>query len=289
MKQLYLLLCLLTLLASPVQAESINTIQLQNRPAVEIIPIIEPMLGPNDSVTGKDYQLFLRASPETLAQIKEMIGSLDIAAKLLLISVFQGDDRDLRALSIDGSVKTESNESTVGIDSRRNKQGAQSGGDVSYGTRNSSSGDTTFSTRGRLKDNPIHQLRVTDGTEGYIETGEQIPYFSARYGGYGRGPRDHERGVEFKDVTTGFYVLPRTHGNNVTMHVSPFKQTKSESQGGNIDSKRARTTITGSIGEWLPVGGTTEQTQRERRSNSTYNTTQSRNNESIWIKADLVQ
>jgi type II secretory pathway component GspD/PulD (secretin) len=106
MKQLYLLLCLLTLLASPVQAESINTIQLQNRPAVEIIPIIEPMLGPNDSVTGKDYQLFLRASPETLAQIKEMIGSLDVAAKLLLISVFQGDDRDLRSLSIDGRVKT---------------------------------------------------------------------------------------------------------------------------------------------------------------------------------------
>ncbi len=289
MTPLYLLLGLLALLTASVRADSISTIQLQNRPAVEIIPIIQPMLGPNDSVSGKDYQLFLRASPATQAQIEDMISKLDVAAKLLLISVFQGDDRDLRALDIGGGMKTESNDATVGIDNRRNNLGTKGGNSTSYGTRNSSSGNTTFSTRGRLRDNPIHQLRVTDGTEGYIETGEQIPYFSARYGGYGFGLRNEERGVEFKDVTTGFYVLPRTHGNNVTIHVSPFKQTKSESQGGNIDSQRARTTITGSIGEWLPVGGTTEQTQRERKSNSRYNTTQSRDNESIWIKADLIQ
>lgn len=286
MKHFYLLLCLLTLLASPAQADSINTIQLQNRPAEEVIPIIKPMLGPNDSLTGQGFKLFLRSSPETLAQVKEMISSLDVAAQMLQISVFQGNDRDLRALSISGNVQVESGDANVSIGTRRNQDKKQGGGDVSYSTRNASAGASTISTRGRLRDNPIHQLRVTEGTEGYIETGEQIPYFS---GANWIGPGAVVGGVDYKDVTTGFYVLPRIHGDKVTMHVSPFKQSQSKTRGGDINTQSAKTTITGRMGEWLPIGGTTEQTQRSQSSTGSYTSTQSRNNESIWIKADPVQ
>lgn len=282
---LNLLLCLMILLVSPVQADAINTIQLQNRPAEEIIPIVKPMLEPNDSITGQGFKLFLRSSPETLAQVKDMISNLDVAAKMLQISVFQGNDRDLRALSISGNIQIESGDTNVSIGTNRNKGGS----DVSYSTRNASGGVNTSSTRGRLQDNPIHQLRVTEGTEGYIETGEQIPYFSGEgwlvphdVGGVGVG-------LGSKDVTTGFYVLPRIHGDKVTLQVSPFKQSQSETRGGDINTQRASTTITGRMGEWLPIGGTTEQTQRSQSRTDSYSSTQSRNNESIWIKADLVQ
>ena len=286
MKHFYLLLCLLMLLAAPVQADSINTIQLQNRPAEEVIPIIKPMLGPSDSVTGQGFKLFLRSSPETLAQVKEMISNLDVAAQMLQISVFQGNDRDLRALSISGDVQIKSGDANVSIGTQRGQDKKQGGGDVSYSTRNASAGASTISTRGRLRDNPIHQLRVTEGTEGYIETGEQIPYFS---GANWYGPGALTGGVDYKDVTTGFYVLPRIHGDKVTMHVSPFKQSQSKTRGGDINTQSAKTTITGRMGEWLPIGGTTEQTQRSQSSTGSYTSTQSRNNESIWIKADLVQ
>jgi type II secretory pathway component GspD/PulD (secretin) len=285
MKQLYLLLCLFTMLTASVQADSINTIQLQNRPAEEVIPIVKPMLGPNDSVSGQGFQLFLRSSPETLAQVKQMISNLDVAAKMLQISVFQGNDRDLRALSLSGNVQVQSGDANVSIGTNRNKDRNAGGGDVSYSTRNASAGASTISTRGRLQDNPIHQLRVTEGTEGYIETGEQIPYFS---GASWWGP-EAVVGVDYKDVTTGFYVLPRIHGDQVTMHVSPFKQSQSKTRGGDINTQSAKTTITGRMGEWLPIGGTTEQTRRSQSSTGSYTSTQSRNNESIWIKADLVQ
>jgi len=285
MKHVYLLLCLLMLMPA-VQADSINTIQLQNRPAEEVIPIIKPMLGPNDSVTGQGFQLFLRSSPETLAQVREMISNLDVAAKMLQISVFQGNDRDLRALSVSGNVQVQSGDANVSIGTNRDGGRKQGGGDVSYSTRNASAGASTISTRGRLRDNPIHQLRVTEGTEGFIETGEQIPYFS---GANWYGPGAVGAGVDYKDVTTGFYVLPRIHGDKVTMHVSPFKQSQSKTRGGDINTQSAKTTITGRMGEWLPIGGTTEQTQRSQSSTGSYTSTQSRNNESIWIKADLVQ
>jgi type II secretory pathway component GspD/PulD (secretin) len=273
-----LALCLTTLTT---QAEPIATIQLHNRPAEDIIPLIKPMLGPGDAVTGQGFQLFLRAPQETQAQIKQMVSALDVAAKMLLISVFQGNQRDLRALSVEGSFQARGGDgsASIGTDKERGR-----GGDVSFSTRNASGGANVISTRGRLQDNPIHQLRVTEGSEGYIETGESIPYFS---GAQWLAPGAVVGGIDYKDVTTGFYVLPRVHGDQVTLQVSPFKQSLSSKRGGDINTQSAHTTVTGRLGEWLPVGGTTEQTRQSRTNIGSYSSTQTRNEESIWIKADL--
>jgi len=286
MKFLVTLLLSLGLLAAAAWAGSIETIQLQHRPAEEVIPIIKPMLGANESVTGQGFQVFVRTSAENLEQIKQMINKLDVAAKLLQISVFQGNDRDLRALSMEGSAKYQDSNANVSIGSTGN---TSRGGDVHLSTRGGSATSHTLSTRGRLSDNPIHTLRVTENTQGYIETGESIPYFSAG-GGWFSGRRGFIGGdVDYKDVTTGFYVLPRVHGEQVILDVSPFKQSQSKTRGGDINTQSASTQITGKLGQWLAIGGTTEQVQRSSSSIGTSHSTQSRNNESIWIKADLVQ
>ncbi len=282
MKLAYTLLGLV-LLASTVQADSITTIQLSNRPAEEIMPIVKPMLGADDAITGQGFKIFLRMSPETLAQVREMIDFLDIAAKILQISVFQGNTRGLSALGIGGNIQIESGDASVEIGTRTNQNAA---GSVTYSTNNGSGNVNATSTHMRLEDNPIHQIRVTEGTEGYIETGEQIPYFS---GINWVVPDAAIGGIEYKNVTTGFYVLPRIHGDNVTLQVSPFKNSQSNARGGNIETQYANTSITGRIGVWLLVGGTTEQIKRSQSNTGSYSSTQSRNNESIWIKADLVQ
>lgn len=284
MKLAYKLLGLV-LLVSTVQADSITTIKLSNRPAEEIIPIVKPMLGSEDAITGQGYKIFLRSSPQTLAQVKEMIDALDIAAKTLQISVFQGSTRDLSALGISGSIQVESGDASVDIGTSGNKNG-DSGGSITYSTNNGSGNINSTTTRMRLEDNPIHQIRVTEGTEAYIETGEQIPYFS---GTNWIVPEAVVGGVEYKDVTTGFYVLARIHGDNVTLQVSPFKNSQGNSRGGNIEIQNANTTLTGRIGEWLLIGGVTEQLKRVQSGTASYSSTQSRNNESILIKADLVQ
>jgi type II secretory pathway component GspD/PulD (secretin) len=281
MKKLFAVLLVLCLTALTTQAETIATIQLRNRPAEDIIPLVKPMLGPGDAITGQGFQLFLRAPADTQAQVKQMISTLDVAAKMLLISVFQGNQRDLRALSVEGSFQARDGDGSVSIGTGKERG---RGGDVSFSTRNASGGANVISTRGRLQDNPIHQLRVSEGSEGYIETGESIPYFS---GAQWLAPGAIVGGVDYKDVTTGFYVLPRVHGEQVTLQVSPFKQSLSNKRGGDINTQSAHTTITGRIGEWLPIGGTTEQTRQSRNSIGSYSSTQSRNEESIWIKADL--
>ena len=285
MKLIFTLLGLVLLLASTVQADSITTIQLRNRPAVEVIPIVKPMLEAGDAITGQGFKIFLRSSPETLAQVRDIIDALDIAAKVLQVSVFQGNDRDLRSLTVSGNILIESGDASVSVGNSKSNSG-DGAGNIDYSSGKVKGSIETTSTRARLQNSPIHQLRVTEGTEGYIETGEQIPYFS---GANRILPGVNVGSVEFKDVTTGFYVLPRIHGDNVTLQISPFKNSLSKTSGGNIETQHANTTITGGIGEWLLIGGTTEEIKRSQSGTGSYSSTRSRNNESIWIKADLVR
>jgi type II secretory pathway component GspD/PulD (secretin) len=272
MKRLGTLLALL-LLTCAVQAVSITTIQLHNRPAEEIIPIVKPMLGAGEVVTGSGFNLFLRASPQSLEQVREIIDALDTAAKMLQVSVFQGSERDLKTRSVGGNLQIENGDASIGIGSGKNKNA----GGISFNSGKVSGDINASSTQQRQSSKPVHQLRVSEGTEGFIETGEQIPYLSG------------DSGTEYKDVTTGFYVLPRIHGDMVTLQISPFKNSRATTSTGSIETQSARTTITGRIGEWLPLGGITEQSKRSQNSIGSSSSTKSRSQQSIWIRADLVQ
>lgn len=284
MKRLFKLLGLV-LLVSTAQADSMSTIQLQNRPAEEVIPIIKPMLGANDVITGEGFNIFLRSSPETLARVRQMVDVLDIRAKVMLVSVFQGSERDLGALGISANIQFESGNASVDIgDGSGNNN--DTGGNITYGTNSGSASISGISTQTSQRDHPIHQVRVTEGTEAYIETGEQIPYF---FGATSIGPGGNAGSVVYKDVMTGFYVLPRIRGDNVILEVSPFKSSQSNTGGGNINTLSAGTTITGRVGEWLLIGGVTEQLNQTERGIGTRTTTQGRDSTGIWVRADLVQ
>ena len=263
----------LLLLAPTVPAASITTIQLNNRPAEEIIPIVKPMLDAGEVITGSGYKLFLRASPQSLQQVRDIVDAVDTAAKVLQVSVFQGSEQDLQTRSISGNLQIDNGNTSVGIGSDKKK----SAGNISYNSGNVNGDINASSTHQRQSSNPVHQLRVSEGTEGFIQTGKQIPYFT----GY--------RSTEYKDVTTGFYVLPRIRGDRVTLQISPFKNSLAKAGKGSINTQSARTTISGRIGEWLPLGGVSEQSKSSQSSVGSSSSTKSSSQHSIWIKADLVR
>ncbi len=284
MKKIFKLLCLMPLL-STAQADSVSTIQLQNRPAEEVIPIVEPMLGANDAITGQGFKIFLRSSPETAARIRDVIDVLDTPAKMLQVSVFQGSERDLGELGIGADIRIESGDASVDIGNGEDDED-RAGGNITYSTTKGSASIGGISTQKSLRDNPIHRVRVTEGNEAYIETGERIPYF---YGAGWFGRRGFAGAVEYEDAMTGFYVLPRIRGDNVVLEVSPFKSSHNDTSGANIDTQSANTTITGPIGKWLLIGGVTERVERSQSTTGTTIATRGRDNTSIWIRADLVQ
>jgi len=227
-------------------AASITTLQLHHRPAAEIVPVIEPLLEPGDKITSQGFKIFLRASPRTVAEVRELIASIDVAAKTLMISVFQGRQSDLEKQHLSGSIQIEN--------------GRVSGSLGAGETRRSESSA------------PLHRLRVTEGTEGFIATGNSFSL-------YGSAP---------VDAASGFYVLPRLHDDRVTLQISPFRN-RAQAAGGNIETLQAATTVSGRLGEWLPLGGVSERSERTQGDGVSQRSTRQSRQDSIWIRADLVR
>ncbi|MDT8386835.1 MAG: hypothetical protein RQ736_04935 [Thiogranum sp.] len=261
MKVPLLLILLLTIPFSAV-ADPIEIIELRNRPAEELIPTLQPMLDNDASISGQGFTLIVRTSKENLEQIKSLVTRLDRAARQLLISVFHGSRQDLRALDLEGNLLHRDGRTSIHV--------------------------RGLSTHTRLSDNPVHSLRVAEGTSGFIETGQSIPYLS---GGTWVTPEGitQQSSVSFKDVVTGFNVFPRLHGDQVTLELSPFRNQVNEARADAVDTRRASTTITGPLGEWLQVGAVREQLDRSRSGPGTIASTRDRSAASIWIRADLIQ
>jgi type II secretory pathway component GspD/PulD (secretin) len=280
---LKLLLAGLLILAATAQAASITTIQLHNRSAEEIIPIIKPMLGPGDALTGQGYKLFLRSSPQTLDDVRQIVEALDVASKTLLISVSQGSRSEVEAIDINGSLQVENGNSSIGV-GNRTSQGA---GSIDYSKGSTSVGVDASSTRSKQQSNPVHRLRVAEGTEGFIQTGAQVPYYSGKTGGSSSGSSTTT--TEFKDVTTGFFVLPRIRGDRVTLQVRPFRNTQSKTRPGTIDTQQANTTVSGPLGEWLQIGGVSEQFEHSQTGIASRSSSKGSSEDRIWIKAELIR
>lgn len=245
-------------------ADSVEIIELKHRPAEELIPVLKPMVDADGALSGQGYRLFIRSSAGNVEQIRQLVGQLDHAPRQLLISVFQGSERELRSarLSLSAEYQTEP-----------------------PGFEASARG---LSTRARLQDNPVHRLRISEGAAGYIETGRSIPYFSGRVW---RAPtRDLiGTGIEYKDIHTGFYVLPRLHDDQVTLDISPYKETLSRAGGDMIDSRSVATRVSGPLGRWIEIGAVQTDSRAGRDDATSSTSTRRRNDEHIWIRADPVQ
>ena len=96
-------------------------------------------------------------------------------------------------------------------------------------------------------------------------------------------------GFEYKDIHSGFYVLSRVHGDQVTLDISPYQEKMMQEFAGAYETSSASTTITGPLGQWLPIGGVSEETQNTHSDMTSYITTESGDDKRIWIKAELAE
>ena len=210
---------------SQVLAQPIELIQLNNRTVDEMIPIVGPLLKPGEAISGTGYKLILRASPETVAEVRRMLSELDQGLSNLLISVRQGDALDAEQSQAAASIRYNS----------------QAGGAVSGSVVHDRLGEDWQG---------VQRVRVLEGNAAYIHTGVALfqPDVIQSYGGttvtYGSQ----------RDVGTGFYVLPRLNGNRVNLEISPYREVLT-GIGTTTNVQRASTIVSGQLGDWIFVGG----------------------------------
>ncbi len=111
-----------------------------------------------------------------------------------------------------------------------------------------------YDTERQTRSPATQQLQVLEGNWASIQTGSSVPVLEQRLHALGVESR-----VRYKDVLSGFEVLPRVNGERVTLDIRPQRAALSRLGNGAIDVQALQTTVSGRLGEWIDLGGTATQ------------------------------
>ena len=230
-----------------VSADEAQVIPLKHRTAAEIMPLIRPLLGPDDALTGMDYRLIIRTSEKNMKQIERVLTQLDVAQQPLRITVDQSstDNRAETSQSVTGEVR-------VGDDARviLPRRPADKDGVVVQkdGLRYTGKHRTTSASRAN-----VQTVMTLDGKRAYIRIGQSVPHVK-RILAISGGQVILTQGIELQDIITGFDVLPRVRGDRIAVEITPRLSTLEDPATGLVDFQELTTTVEVKRGEWLDLG-----------------------------------
>lgn len=247
------------LLVTPavVAQTTVEVLPLKYRKSEQVLPVLQPLLGRDSSISAFQNQLVIRATPAELAQLKRVLADIDTMPKRLLITVRQDADLDRarREAELSGSIGNENTRITVP------GSGSREGGNITY-----RDGDDRL--RGRISDSQrssssstSQTIQVLEGNSAFINVGESRPVRSrqvVRTVVNGQIVDRVVEGTEYRDANTGFSVVPRVQGNLVTLDIDPQRETFNDGRRGTINVQRVVTTVSGRLGEWMDLGGVNE-------------------------------
>lgn len=276
----YLLFISVMFCTASVQADmNIETIDLHNRAAQEVIEILRPMIQSGGSITGTGYKLIIKSTPQNIEQIKTLLADIDTAAAQLLISVSM--DRQTVLADQDTSqritVKDGAGQISVGTSDKQDDSARlQIKNDkIKYDAR-------LFQTRKKQSTPAVQQVRVTEGLWASIGTGQAIPIVTRQRNADGTITET----TTYQQVTSGFQVLPRIHGENVSLTIRPQQQSVSPQGGGVFDNTGLETTITGQLNQWIQLGGVSNQSDAMQTGISHRTRVRNADQNQIWVKVE---
>ncbi|MGH8692559.1 MAG: secretin N-terminal domain-containing protein [Burkholderiales bacterium] len=95
--------------------QALEIIPLRHRTAEQVLPALQPLVEPGGTLSGSRGQLFLRASPGNVAEIRRALEAIDRPSRRLQISVRLDDALERERRSIEASGTIGSSSARVGI------------------------------------------------------------------------------------------------------------------------------------------------------------------------------
>ncbi|MCW8943764.1 MAG: hypothetical protein OQL27_03260 [Sedimenticola sp.] len=266
---LFLLLCCSTLYAD----YPLEIIQLKSRATDEIIPIIKPFIDKDGSIAGMNDQLIIRTSPTNLAEIKKVLQQLDHPPRSLMILVRQsaGGGTAQRRSQADINLMI-GKHAKVGVGNPTNNSSIQ------YRIRDARTSSDLDAT---------HRIQVLEGYPAFITTGQSVPV-PEQTTIVNNNTVHQQITTRYKNVTSGFYVVPRLNGDRVTLEISP-RLNRPGSQQGRYDIQQADTMVAGRLGEWIRIGGVNQQQRLDTNGLLRESRTSNRDNRTIELLVQEVK
>lgn len=244
----------------------------------DVIPIIRPLLGRNESVTGMRQQLIVRASPRKLREIKGLLKKIDGQLKNLRITVKQGLRSQLSKREIEVSGEVPIGDSGRVIINPREKDGVIVEDKPGKGA-----------VRGRVSDSEsfldemnTQVVTTLAGNAATIYIGQQVPFKTTENFRTGNTVTQFES-TQFRDVRTGFRVLPHIREDQVILEISPQQ---SRITNGKIETTGLNTVIRGQVGDWIELGGLNQNRDGQGSKIAGRNTSRQIEKRSVFIKVE---
>ena len=138
----------------------------------------------------------------------------------------------------------------------------------------------------------LHGLARAELTMEQMESEGGIPALAAIYlRAFNAGDEAALRAFlgEYRDATSGFYVLPRLSGDRVTLMIAP--QTSSVNPGSlpSFNIQNVQTTVSGRLGEWIEIGGLTQSSQRNSQSILSGRTNERQDSRTVLIRVEEIR
>lgn len=234
----------LAVLALAAVARELQVIELRYRLAEEIVPVVQPLLESGGVLTGADRLLFVNTSPANFEQIRQAVELLDRRPRQLVVTVGQGTVTREERTDVSGRASVGSGDVQVGVNAPPR---GDSGVAVEIDSR---------AQRADLQN--TSSVRTLEGTETYVAVGQLAPLTTTPVVPGRRGPYEYTS-TEYREVSTGFYATVRLHDESVTLEISPRQQRLGRTASGTVvETAGVVSTISGRLGEWLPIGAVQE-------------------------------
>lgn len=277
-----LLALVLLLFAAAARAQSLEIISLQHQSAEQLLPQLRPLLEPGGALMGTGNKLFLRTSERNREDILRVLSVLDQEPRRLLITVRQGARTELETRGAEAS-----GDLALGDNARvylSPRPGSVSGGTVEMRRGDSVARGRVYDLRTAGGDSISQQIQTVEGGRAYIQVGQSIPVMTRQTVMTARGPVSTES-VGYQEAGTGFYVQPRLSGRTVTLEISPRRDTPGAIPG-SVNVQHLDTTVSGRLGEWIPLGGSVRETNERQEGTLRYETRNGSEDRQVWLKVE---
>ena len=270
--------------ATALQAEplELEVITLKYRTAQDVIPILQPFVNSaGGTLTGTQNQLIVRTTPKNLAEIRQILAGIDTLPKRLIITVRQDTGLNLqrREAEISGNAKIGNAQVIV---PRRSGSGLvveKSGGGSTVRGR-------VLDSQSSQDENATQRLQVLEGGQAFIRAGQSVPVQGQTVISTPQGAQTVDS-VQFRDVTSGFYVRPRVSGDIVTVEINQQRDTPGV--GGSVNVQQASSVVSGRLGEWMELGGIAQQRSQQNETLTSRDSDRSSDQRNIYIKVEEIR
>jgi type II secretory pathway component GspD/PulD (secretin) len=255
-------------------ADEVEVIQLRYRTAEQVIPTLRPLVEPGGAISGMQSTVVIRASRANIAQLRQVLDTLDRTPRRLLISVRQdsGGSFERRGAAVSGTVA--SGDVRVGVNEPpRRESGATVSAYESSGAR-----DASIAT----------QVQALEGSPAFIAVGQSVPVQSTVVTPT-PGGQIVQRTTGFQNTGSGVYVTPRVSGDRVFLDIAQQSATPGRQGPGAANYQQISTTASGRLGEWFPLGGIDQSATRSQSGILYGNSGVRMASSSVWVKVDEIK